>query len=167
MIFQSQQTNKVTEVLNDLMKINNDRITGYQLALTQSINLDADLQDSFYEIISEGVSYRQQLILMIRKLDGNIKGAGNIIGKIYRAWTDLKVVFANKTQKAIITSCLYNEGIALHAYLAALNTNSEHMSPEIFVLISEQEQGLKKNYDLLRSYRDIRQTVDSSLMYFS
>ena len=166
MIFQYSQINKTTEVLNDLVKINNDRIAGYQLALNQSTKIDSDLEDAFNKIIYEGICYKQQLIEKIKQLDGDIKNGVNIQGKIYKAWMDLKITFAGSTQKAIIASWLFNEEIAFNAYRAALSENTG-ITGELYQLIAEQKEELKKNFDMIKNYHDARHIIDYSLMYFS
>jgi hypothetical protein len=107
-------------------------------------------------MISEATAYRQQLMLKLRKAEGEIRINTNLLGKIYRAWTDLKVVLAANTQRSVITSCLYNEGIALHAYRAALSTHG--LETELAQMLTAHEAGLNKNCDLLKSCRDVRQT---------
>jgi len=165
MIFQYPHAKKTTEVLTDLITINNDRIAGYQSVLNKFPNLDTDLRDMFYSTISDAIHYKQQLILEIRHIDGEIKGSTNMLGIIYRAWRDLKITMVYKNQKGILSSCLYNEKIALQAYKAALSTDIG-TSREILQLIEEQEDGLKKNYELLKSYREVTDFASSSFAYF-
>jgi uncharacterized protein (TIGR02284 family) len=164
MIFQYPQFSKTTQVLKDLIKINGDRIGGYQAALNQSDSLDTSTRDVLKTIIAEGVYYRQQLMQKVKQLDSDVRTNPNILGKIYMAWNDLKVTFASDTRRAIITNCIYNEEIALHAYRAALNKDSG-ITGEVLQLLSEHESGLKKNYELLKCYREMRPVTDSSMMY--
>ena len=163
MIFQHPQASKTTQVLKDLIRINNDRIGGYQAALNQLTNLDSATKQMFSEIISEGTSYRVQLTQKVRQLDPDVRTNPNILGKIYMAWNDLKIALVNTSQRSVISSCLYNEEIALHAYRAALGKDSG-ISHEVIQLLSEQEAGLKKNYELLKCYREIRHMSHASLL---
>jgi uncharacterized protein (TIGR02284 family) len=163
MIFQYPQASKTTQVLKDLIKINNDRIGGYQAALNQSSNLDPAIRQMFSEIISEGVTYRAELTQKVRQLDPDVRTNPNILGKIYMAWNDLKIAFGSTTQKSIIASCLYNEEIALHAYKAAISKDTG-ISHEVLQLLGEQESGLRRNYELLKCYREIRHTAAASLL---
>ena len=160
------KTEKTIEVLNDLLKINNDRIAGYQKALEQSTNIDISLREEFKKIISESIIYRQQLIQEIGQNNGDAKTGTTIFGKIYRAWMDLKVAFAGNTQKTILSSCLYNEEIALHVYKAALNVNAD-LSKEIREMIEEQEDALRKAHIQIKNYREARHIMDLSLLYFN
>ncbi|MCD6010183.1 MAG: family four-helix-bundle protein [Flavipsychrobacter sp.] len=164
MIFQYPQVSKTTQALKDLIRINNDRIGGYQAALHQSASLAESTRDLFKSIIDEGILYRQELMQKVKQLDHDVRTSPNILGKIYMAWSDLKVTFACDTQRAIITNCLYNEEIALHAYRAALSKGAG-ISGDVLQMLAEHETGLKRNYELLKCYREMRHTADSSLMY--
>ena len=153
-------------LLNDLLKINNDRIAGYQLALDQSANLERGLRDEFKNIVAEALEYKGQLAEKIKELNGGEKAGGTILGKIYRAWIDLRVAFSGNTQKSILSSCQYNEEIALHTYNAALN-QGVYLSGDIKQLIAEQEEGLRRTHSLMKKYRETRFIAEHSLMYFN
>src|SRR3954469_6199036 len=98
MLFHYQKIRKVTEVLNDLIKIHNDRIACYQQALSQSTNLSEELRSEFAEFISESVKFKEQLISKIMDLNGHATKGSTILGKIYGLWTDLKVALAYNTE---------------------------------------------------------------------
>lgn len=165
MIFRYPQVGKTTQALKDLIKINNDRIGGYQAALHQSANLDEPTRDLFKSVIEESLLYRQQLVQKVKQLDHDVRTSPNLLGKIYMAWSDLKVTFACDTQRAIINNCLFNEEIALHAYRAVLSKSS-FINGDVLQLLTDHEAGLKRNYELLKCYREIRNTAGSSLAYF-
>jgi uncharacterized protein (TIGR02284 family) len=167
MIFQHPQLIKTTEVLTDLARINNDRIEGYQAAVNQTANLITELRDAFYIVISEGLKNRQELLLKIKQLDGDTKLNINIWGEIYKAWRDLKVAFTFGSEKSMVTSCLYNEEIALHAYRAALGDENIYRSDEIFQMINQHEQCLVKNHSLLKSYRGVHQNFYQRATYLA
>jgi uncharacterized protein (TIGR02284 family) len=164
MISQYSKISKPTQVLKDLIKINNDRIAAYQVALNHPEMLDASICDTFNKIVSEGSGYVHQLIIKIREIDGNSKNDTIVLGKIYEAWRDLKITFACTSRKSIILSCKYNEEIALHAYRAALNIDSR-FNPEIILLLKQQEEGLRNNYELLKNFRELRSTASVSFMH--
>jgi len=166
MTFQYQKSRKVIEVLNDLVSIQNDRIAGYQQALGRLINIDSDLHEEFENIILDSYQFRQELLQKLKELNGSSKTYTPILGKIYRAWMDLKITFSGNSQKAIIGWCHYNEEIALHAYKAALNI-SEEMPQAIRQLIEKQEVELKKIYDQVQTYREIRHVVDYRVLYLA
>src|ERR1017187_8887336 len=93
---------ELLEVLNDLVKIHDDRIAGYRQALARLslISIDTNLKVEFDKIISEGEYYKQQLLQKIKELTSSDGTQSVICGKIYSAWRDLKVAFSRKTQEA-------------------------------------------------------------------
>ena len=52
---------KLTEVLNDLIRINNDRTTGYLNASDEAKTIDVDLQATFNKMADESRKYAAQL----------------------------------------------------------------------------------------------------------
>ena len=165
MIFQYPKAAKVIEVLSDLIKIHNDRMVSYQHALDQTATtLDAAVYEAFGKIIADTKHYKAQLAHKIKELNGD--PAKGILGKIYNAWTALKVTLPGSTQKSIISSCMYNEEIAQYAYKAALSAN-ESISMEIRQLIESQEDALKDTYRIINKYRDAPQAINYKMAYFS
>ncbi len=53
---------KLTEVLNDLVRINNDRIEGYEKAKNEEKIIDADLQLILSRMVEESIKYKNELI---------------------------------------------------------------------------------------------------------
>ena len=164
MIFQYQKTRKAVEVVNDLIKIHNDRIAGYQIAL-QSAHIDQYLHNMISGFIAQACGYKKQLEEKVKQMDGDSAKGTTMLGKIYRVWMDLKIKFATSTRKAVVASCQYNEEIALHVYNAALNTELEN---EIRTLVAQQEVGLRETLMLIKSCKDpSRQFMNAGLVYFN
>ena len=69
MIFQYQRSNKIIEVLNDLIRIHNDRIAGYNYALDQSATINTSLSATFEKIIADSKLYKNQLSEKIKELN--------------------------------------------------------------------------------------------------
>jgi nucleoside diphosphate kinase len=165
MIFQYPKINKTTQILKDLISINNDRISGYEAALNYPVRLDHSIRGMMKELIEDGVLNTQQLLQKAKQLDGETKTLRAIPGKIYMAWNDLKATFPFKSQKSLIRSFLYNEEIVIQVYTAALN-KSAGKSLEVYQLLSDQENSLRKHYNSLKSCGDLRLPVNSSVTYF-
>ena len=158
--------NKAIELLNDILSINNERINGYQKVLDQSASISTDLREEILKIISDGLTYREQLIEKIGALNNETAVGTSVRGKIFRAWADLKVAFALKTQKAIISSCRYNEEIVMHTYNAALIQDVE-MSVDVRQLLEDQKMNLRRIHNRLRKYIETRFVEEQSLVYFN
>ena len=144
---------KTSEVLNDLIQINNDRIEGYEKASKETAPEDADLRTLFESMAAESRSYVTDLTKHVA-ISGNEPADGTTVkGKIYRAWMDVKATFSGKNRKAILASCEYGEDAAQKAYDEALATDAE-LPTEIRQLITDQKSSLRKSHDKIKRMRD-------------
>lgn len=146
-------TTELTEVLNDLIKINNDRISGYEKAAAESKEIDIDLHAVFNSMADESRKYVSQLSAQVNKLGGETEGGSTAMGKLYRAWMDVKATFTGKDRTAILASCEYGEDAAQRAYRDALASDAD-IDTEIRQLITSQQSSLKNSHDLIKKYRD-------------
>lgn len=148
-----ETTEQVSELLNDLLKINNDRIAGYQRAIGETKNLDIDLKALFEGMIKESESYKNELAQLMGKYGGVIEDDTTASGKIYRAWMDVKATFTGSDRKAILESCEFGEDAAQRAYEAALATDLP-LDEECRNLITQQQQALKNSHDVIKKHLD-------------
>ena len=88
-----EDNKKVIEVLNDLIQINNDRITGYERALKELKDESSDLRTLFEGYIDQSRNIRNELGTEVQALHGKMDDGTTGSGKIYRAWMDVKAVF--------------------------------------------------------------------------
>lgn len=144
---------QVTELLNDLVKINNDRIAGYRRAINEAKDLDIDLKSVFESMVSQSEQYKQQLSGCINEFGGIPEDDTTAAGKIYRAWMDVKAKFTGSDRKAILESCEFGEDAAQRAYDAALAADVP-LPEACRTLITEQKAALKTSHDAIKKYRD-------------
>lgn len=142
------------EILNDLVKINNDRIAGYERAINEAKDLDVDLKSTFESMINESRGYKAELEAEIVKDGGEVEEGTTTSGKIYRAWMDVKATFTGSDRKAILESCEFGEDAAQRAYEGALATDSG-LDAGSRALVQEQQRALKNSHDLIKKYRDM------------
>lgn len=147
------QTNEAAiEMINDLIKINNDRIAGYQKAIEEATEQEADLKPVFEKMIEESKEYKQQLINKAIELgDENIEDNTSTAGDIYRAWMDLKATFSDNPE-TVLDSCEFGEDAWRRAYESALN--DEELSEELEDLLQSQYDSEKNSHDLIRQKRN-------------
>src|SRR6478609_7732822 len=153
------QTNeKLISVLNDLVKINNDRVSGYEKASAETETIDVDLRAIFMGYANDSQKYANELALEVKRLGGESAEGTTGLGKIYRAWMDVKSTFTGKDRQAILSSCEYGEDQAQKAYTDALASDAE-MNADIRQLITTQKAALKKSHDIIKKYRDAHDLV--------
>jgi uncharacterized protein (TIGR02284 family) len=140
-----------TEILNDLVQINNDRIEGYRRAIEELKDGDADLKELFSRLINESMEYKSQLVSAGAKPDNDTTNSG----KIYRVWMDVKAVFTGHDRKAVLSNCEFGEDAAQKAYHTALS--EENLPSDIRALLSQQQQSLKASHDKIKMLRDFQE----------
>ncbi len=146
-------------ILNDLVLINNDRIAGYEKALSELKSDDntgtdhIDLSMLFERMIDQSKNFRNALGTEVQTLGGEMAEGTMISGKIYRAWMDIKAAFTGHDRHAILENCEAGEDAALKAYRSALE--EESMPAYLRALITAQQAQLKESHDEIKSLRDV------------
>ena len=151
---------KLIDVLNDLIRINNDRTTGYEKASKEARSIDVDLQAVFNKMANESRKYAAQLTNEVKSLGGEVATGTTNSGKIYRAWMDVKATFSGKNRQAILESCEFGEDAAQKAYKAALASDAE-ISADTRQLLTGQQSSLKSSHDIIKKLRDAQKAVNA------
>lgn len=128
-------------VLNDLILINNDRVTGYQKAIEQLSEQDSDLVNLFEGFIDQGQAIARQLRQIVESSGVSAEEGTTLGGKIYRAWMDAKAVFVETDRRSVLAICERGEDAAQNAYKDALDVA---MPADIFNFLEKQKARLKK-----------------------
>ena len=149
-----ERNDNVREVLNDLIRINHDRIEGYERAVEDTQDKDTDLQAIFHRMADESKQYASELESEVRKAGGDVAEDTTVSGKIYRVWMDLKSAVTGKARKSILESCEYGEDAAQKAYEAALKEDAD-LPSDVRQLIVNQKAALKTSHDTIKRYRDM------------
>jgi len=145
---------KLANILNDLIRINHDRVVGYEKAIEELKDGDADLKTLFQRYITESRQYAQELTQEVSRLGANAAEGTTNSGKIYRVWMDLKAAIAGKDRKTILDNCEFGEDAAQKAYDLALNADVE-LEPSLRDLIVRQKATLKVGHDEVKRLRDL------------
>lgn len=145
---------KVTGIINDLIRINNDRVVGYEKAIDELKAGDADLKSLFERYVTQSKQYAHELSQEITRLGGNPTDSTTNSGKVYRVWMDLKAAISGKDRKAVLDNCEFGEDAAQKAYDMALNSDAD-LDPTLRELIVKQKATLKTGHDEVRRLRDL------------
>lgn len=155
-----EKQDELVSVLNDLIRINNDRVVGYERAVKETKDSDVDMIATFTKMADQSRKYVNELVQEVGRLGGDAASDTTISGKVYRVWMDLKAAISGKDRESIIGSCEYGEDVAQRAYEAALESDA-YMSTEIRQLISSQKSELKTSHDMIKKYRDVQDAISS------
>lgn len=141
------------EVLNDLNKINYDRIEGYRKAAEESKAHDIELHPVFQRMADESRLNVSALTKQVRALGGEVESGATTMGKIYHAWMEVKATFTGKDRKSILAACEFGEDQAQKAYEKALLSDAAG-DTAIHEMIMAQKEALKKHHDEIKALRD-------------
>lgn len=152
-------SNQTVETLNDLVRINNDRIDGYQKAQQNLHIQDVDLKALFGKMAEQSMLYRQQLADAVVRMNGQPEDDTRLDGKLFRLWMDLKAIFNGNSREAALESCERGEDAIQRAYDTALRSDAE-LPAEIRTIILEQKFGLQESHDVIKTYRDMHRKAE-------
>jgi uncharacterized protein (TIGR02284 family) len=139
--------------LNDLIKINNDRIAGYQKAIEGTEETRLNLL--FNDLIDQSKHNISELREYIHVLGGSPTDGTTLSGKFHNTWIDVKATFINKDRHGILADCEHNEDIAKSAYRKALDDKELIWEDtKVVIILSSQLDGLKTSHDTVKSLRD-------------
>jgi uncharacterized protein (TIGR02284 family) len=147
-----QNTKETIEVLNDLIQINNDRITGYEKAIKETKAEDEDLKILFATMIAESHRNKIALATEVQTMGAEVENGTTTSGKIYRAWMDVKAVFTGHDRHTVLANCEAGEDAAKRAYKTALE--HEALPAYIRELLVQQQGNLLASHDEIKSLRD-------------
>ncbi|MBK5286812.1 MAG: PA2169 family four-helix-bundle protein [Bacteroidia bacterium] len=146
-------TEKTITVLSALIKINNDRIEGYQAALKEME--DKDLKNLFSEFIKTSRYFKSELVSEVHNM-GGIQTEGNkTSGKIFNVWMDVKVALLSEDRNAMLSSCEEAEDSFLETYHNVLIKDLVDINSDQHAIISEQHHIIKTDNDKLKNMREM------------
>ena len=149
---------KVSSILNDLVRINHDRVVGYEKAIDELKDEDADLKTLFQRYVSESQKYANELTSEVSRLGGDAPDGTTNSGKIYRVWMDLKAAVSGHDRKTVLANCEFGEDAAQKAYDMALNTEEDLEAP-LRELIIKQKAALRVGHDEVKRLRDMHKAI--------
>lgn len=148
---------EVSEILNDLILINNDRIAGYEKAYDETNEIESDLRALFRSLADDSRGHVANLKAKVIEL-GDEPATGTMIsGKLYRVWMDIRSAFSTDNRMAVLENAEGGEDAAKKAYEEALK--SESLPADIRELILNQQSNLLAKHDMIKKERDRQRDV--------
>jgi len=138
--------------LNDLIRINNDRITGYKKRM--DITLDDDLDDLFSQFIYKSQQNIDELTRYIYLLGGKPADGSTLSGKFYHSWMDFNYTPYRQNRQTMLDYCEYGEDVAKSAYQKALDDEEIDWDKKSFYLLKMHHDDLKASHKMIMELRD-------------
>jgi uncharacterized protein (TIGR02284 family) len=116
-----KSNDKIIEVLSDLIRINKDRIAGYEKASHEDIEQDPGVRNALYKISSDSRSFVNDLHSQILRLGGSPVTQKTIPGGLYMYWKNMKADFTGNDPHALLAALEYGEESVQKVYQQALD----------------------------------------------
>lgn len=152
------ESKEIISILNDLIKINNDRIEGYEKARTD-LARDLELIHLFKDKIQQSVDFKKQLEEKIISLGGQATDDTTVRGKIFRVWMEVKNSFNPANSKSILDSCEFGEQAALKAYTEAVSW-FPLLTTDLISLLKNQQGMIRMSYDQIKLRCELEKLAD-------
>jgi len=146
-----QNSTETIGVLNDLIRVNNDRILGYEKAIHETKQEDTDLKILYASMVAESHRMKIALATEVQSLGAKVETGTSASGKIYRIWMEMKAAFSGHSRHSILSNIETIEDAAQKAYRAALENE---LPAFIRDLLTRQQETLEASHEEVRSLRD-------------
>ncbi|WP_244228198.1 DUF892 family protein [Mucilaginibacter kameinonensis] len=148
-----ENTEKALDVINDMIKINNDRAAGFEKAGKDLNEDESGLITVFNKLSEESRENVAELTGLAQQFGEDAAEGTSTSGDLHRAWIDIKSAFTGNDLNAILNECERGEDAAKTAYKNALDPENE-LSPELEQVLFAQQRLIVDGHDLIKSLRD-------------
>jgi uncharacterized protein (TIGR02284 family) len=136
---------KEVSIVNQLIKICNERISGYTKAASEI--RDAELKELFNQLAIQTEGLQKQLLESTNDIKAMHLSTSKI-SSVWESWIGLKSAITNGSRKAMLEACLTGEKSAIRSYTNALE---ENISAELRELIMSQLEQIENTYQNLKA----------------
>jgi len=134
-------TNQI-EIFNDLIQINQDRISNFQRAIEKLNDAGADLQIMFQKLSGQCKTFNRELKKEVKKIGGHPMYSSVIAGRIFRKWTNLKATLRRTDKDSAISACVQIEEAVKDAYTQAIESGDLNAAQ---LQVIREQAGKQKN----------------------
>jgi uncharacterized protein (TIGR02284 family) len=139
-----EDINDQIDALNDLIRTNNDRITGYRQRIATTP--DDDMAELLANLIYQSYQHIEELTYNIYELGGNPARANSAPGKFYHSWTDFKTFLYKETRKKMLEYCEFCEDVVKAIYQKAFNAQEIHWDKKVSALLKKHLHDVENSY---------------------
>lgn len=149
----SGQNKKTLTLLDDLIRINIDRITAYEKASHAEVTPEPEIREVFYRLATDSRSYVNTLHAEVIKLGGAPVTHSTISGKIHLHWLEGKNSFEGPDTPSRLDACVASEEAVQKAYGQAL-AEQKDIPERIYQLMENQLWALERAHQQLLSLHE-------------
>lgn len=130
--------------LNDLIRTNNDRMTGYRQRIATTP--DDDIEELLADLIYQSYQHIEELTSNIYELGGNPARTNGTPGSFYHSWTDFKTFLCRETRKKMLEYCEFCEDVVKAIYKKAFNAQDLHWDKRVSALLKKHLHDVEDSY---------------------
>jgi len=135
---------KTVSTLNDLLKITNDRIEGFNKVEDKVWDTYAPLKNDYDQMVSESQMMKSDLLSLIREAGGKPDDSTTTAGALHRSWIDIKNSFSGDKAESTLENVVFGERAAINTYEEALQDGN--LSPQCTMVVAEHLAKLRSSY---------------------
>jgi hypothetical protein len=132
-------------VLGDIARIHDERVRIYKEVLKNAKHVENDVRAILERMIEESIRHRQQLTMKLSNPNGKQ-------GRVYKAWTGVRVSADTGDKKAILAACANDELALMNVY--SLSLSFAAVEGDTRELLDSQKQGVNKLYIHIKQFHD-------------
>jgi uncharacterized protein (TIGR02284 family) len=144
------------DALTDILKLHNDRIEGYEMAINDTD--DIDLKALFGRYAEQSRTMVSDLGASIERAGGKIPDSTTFLGQIHKAWMELKSAITSNDRHSILDSVEQGEDAIIDAYKEAVKDDS-HVFMSVRTTLLHQQDELMQAHNHIKVLRDMAVTV--------
>lgn len=143
------------EIINDIIKINNDRIEGYRKAIDLATSHGLDkLLPTFQKCIEQSNEFIAELKPYV-ELEGKEPTDSTMLsGKLFRVWMGIKVNITGDDERSLLETCEQGEDAFKSTYQTVLAEGSDELSQHVHSLINTQLSKQLEAHNIIKIMRD-------------
>lgn len=143
------------DIINDLIKINNDRIAGYKRALDLAHGLELDnLRHIFANSILQSERFIEELTPYVIREGEQPTDERMLSGKLFRMWMSIKGNIVGNDRHSLLESCEKGEDAFMEMYKKILIEDVNDLSLGACNKLLEQLSKQSESHNEIKSLRD-------------
>jgi uncharacterized protein (TIGR02284 family) len=140
---------KLAGMLNDLIRLNNDRYEGYANLLSRKVILDGDVWTLVCDLAKQSRMNSSALIVQAIKLRTSQQTCSNLSAGIYSPLMGIKSEIGGMDRDCILENCRHREDLVQKVYYDALSSGID-IPEDVAALLTDQKKEMKAASMLVR-----------------
>jgi uncharacterized protein (TIGR02284 family) len=154
------ETKKSKDLLQDLVHITNDRISGFEKVEGAIWESYPDVKSEYDQLISKSKIMKNELINVLKNSNEEVTDSGSFKGSLHSAWINIKNSFPTADSvNSTLENVIFGENAAVESYKKALDEGD--FTHDTYTLLKDHLYDLEKSYDQFKKMLEYRKKNES------